>query len=240
MGKQNQHATHSKQERNVSKVPNRALIVYTVVLFAIWTLYTIFIMPKIEANLSYWPIIICKSLIKITVWALPALYLIQRYQTELFVPERKFFRFKMDGVWLAVLAVMFAYLLLRACLAAGAVTGSRLALPKVASNFGWHTVIYTVLVAGITEELVFRAWIFNALYQKMDGLYALVLQAVLFVLIHYPLWLFTGMTVFVLLASSATVFVLGLLFAWSFQKSKSIFVPICLHMVWNLFVSLWG
>jgi len=68
-----------------------------------------------------------------------------------------------------------------------------------------------------------------------------LLNAVMFVIIHYPIWIYRAYTFGDYALSSVSVFLLSILFSWAFIKTKNIFVPIALHMSWNFFtITLWG
>jgi membrane protease YdiL (CAAX protease family) len=48
----------------------------------------------------------------------------------------------------------------------------------------------SVVFVGITEEIVFRGFMLNAQLQKMKLWSAIALNQVLFVLIHFPIWIY--------------------------------------------------
>jgi membrane protease YdiL (CAAX protease family) len=91
-----------------------------------------------------------------------------------------------------------------------------------------------VLFVGITEEIVFRGFLLNTFLKKMKMWYAIALNAVLFYLIHIPIWIYQGQDITFYLSAIVSVTLISALFAYSFIKTKNIFVPIILHMIWNL------
>jgi len=95
-----------------------------------------------------------------------------------------------------------------------------------------------VLFVGITEEIVFRGFLLNMFLKKMRMEYTITINAVLFTLIHYPIWIYRGFGGFDIAIASIQVIALSAGFAYSFIKTRNILVPIALHMVWNLSIHL--
>lgn len=87
--------------------------------------------------------------------------------------------------------------------------------------------ISTIIVAPITEELIFRGLIFTHLRQGMPQVLALLISCVVFGLLHGQLiWM-------------AYAFLLGLLLNWVYIRYRSLLANIVLHMTFNL-VGIWG
>ncbi|HHT97062.1 MAG TPA: CPBP family intramembrane metalloprotease [Clostridiales bacterium] len=82
--------------------------------------------------------------------------------------------------------------------------------------------IYIGLIAPFSEEYIFRGVIFNKAKKVIPFLYANILQAILFGIMH-------GNTV-----QGSYAFVLGLFLGILYERRQSIFAPIALHMVLNL------
>lgn len=76
-----------------------------------------------------------------------------------------------------------------------------------------------VFIAPITEEILFRGLIFGFIKDKLGLTAALLISSAVFGLLHPGHHLST--------------FVMGLAFALLYYRTKSIAVPIVLHMVWN-------
>lgn len=77
------------------------------------------------------------------------------------------------------------------------------------------------IFAPILEELVFRKIIFGSLYKRMNFFWAAILSSVAFGVIHLDLThllIYTGM---------------GLVFSYLYVKTKTIIVPIIVHMGMN-------
>ena len=96
-----------------------------------------------------------------------------------------------------------------------------------------------VLFVGITEEMVFRGWLLNVTVSENRKWLPIIINAVMFLLIHFPIWIKSG--VFIDSFTSLNflcVPILSVIFSWSFIKSKSIWIPITLHMYWDLLMCL--
>jgi membrane protease YdiL (CAAX protease family) len=102
------------------------------------------------------------------------------------------------------------------------------------------SLIGTVFLVGITEEALFRGLFLNALLKKTKAIYALTVSSLMFVIIHLPGWMNNSRFSDPLsaLRDCASIFALGLVFGWTFMKSRNIFIPVFLHMLWNLLMIL--
>jgi len=111
---------------------------------------------------------------------------------------------------------------------------------QISDDFEPVRLIGAVLMVGITEELVFRGFLLNGLLQKMKKELAIATDAILFTLIHYPIWIYFGFDLMTILTSSVAVLVVSVVFALSFIKTKTILAPIAMHMVYNLLFNLFS
>ena len=91
----------------------------------------------------------------------------------------------------------------------------------------------TILIAPITEEILFRGYI----QQKLTELYrfqkALLITSILFVAIHFPGWLLINSvydsSLFQLIDTSLRIFFLSLFLGWLVHKTKSLYPSILVH-----------
>ena len=92
---------------------------------------------------------------------------------------------------------------------------------------------FSLTVPAIPEEMVFRAWIQNALIGKSPSKKRLILSFVitniLFVIIHLSYYFYRGYPLARMLTEGFCVFVMGSVFGLMFYKSKNILVPIFAH-----------
>lgn len=79
----------------------------------------------------------------------------------------------------------------------------------------------TAIVAPITEELFFRGFLFKGLREKYGWVNALIFSSIIFALFHGQL------------ATLIPTFLLGALFAYTYQRTESVYPGMILHFVVN-------
>jgi membrane protease YdiL (CAAX protease family) len=88
------------------------------------------------------------------------------------------------------------------------------------TNLAPWLIAIAIGAAPIFEEFIFRAVLYGGFRRSLDPVRAALCSAALFAIIHPPI-------------SSAPVFVLGLIAAAGYERSRSLVVPIVVHMVYN-------
>lgn len=83
-------------------------------------------------------------------------------------------------------------------------------------------IILAVVVAPVTEELIFRAGLFRYLRTRLPRPVALVVPALVFAVLHGNL------------AAFAPLFALGVFFALAYERTGRIAVPMTAHALFNL------
>lgn len=206
-----------------------ALIVYVIVFYAVWTAWELWAKGLITAAVPnvYLSQFIKSGVIKNLVWTLPALMLINRFRSDVYVGAKEMFTTKGNILRYLPLFLLFTvYLLGGAFLQKGRIA--------VSEAFGLDKLI-VVLFVGITEETVFRGWLLNATLSERKKWLPVAANAVMFLLIHFPVWIHDG--VFVENFRNLgflSILVLSVIFSVTFIKSKSIWIPVALHMYWDL------
>jgi len=212
------------------KLTTGKIAIYCVIFFAIWSVREIVIQPMLLDPLdNVVADIVIGTIIKLLVWTLPAILLIKYFQDDMQISLKEMFTTKLK--WFEE-APIFAIVIVIP-LAQALLFGGRLAIDP---NLVPSRLIGAVIFVGITEEIVFRGFLLNAFLKRMKIWQAVALDAVLFYLIHIPIWIYQGNDITFFFSAIITVVGLSTLFAYSFIKTKNIFVPIILHMVWNLLV----
>jgi len=205
------------------------IIAYCLIFFAIWSVRELIIRPVWLNQFDGLTWHILESSMKLLVWTLPAILLIKYFQDDMWISLKEMFTTKPRWFKGApILSIIIIVPILQAL-----IFGGRLAIRP---DFVPLSLIQGVLFAGITEDIVFRGFLLNAFLKKMKTWQAVALDAVLFYLIHVPLWLYNGHDLGFFLSATINVMALSVIFAYSFIKTKNIFVPIVLHMIWNLLV----
>jgi membrane protease YdiL (CAAX protease family) len=113
-------------------------------------------------------------------------------------------------------------------------TGDKVGLPDQVqsslSSVGWVVfVVFAVIVAPVTEELVYRGLLFRSLRDRYGLLVGITVSSLLFGLVHYQPgpWLDT-------LALQITMVGTGAGLALIYEMRKNILAPIAGHMAFNL------
>ncbi len=209
------------------------LLLYTVIFYGLWTFFELVGKDLLDRLIAEeWLLQLIRSgVIKNLVWTFPALLLTAYFQTEVTVSLREMFTIRVH--WLKFLPIFIFFTVY--ALAGSILLNGTL---KVSSDFGVEKLII-VLFVGITEEMVFRGWLLNATLDSRHAWRAIVINACMFLVIHFPNWIHQG----IFLASFADlsflcILVLSVIFSWTFIKSRSLLVPIFLHMYWDLLVFL--
>ena len=204
------------------------LIVYALLFYAAWAVMEIVLDPLLKAAVTNEVLyaFVKEGIIKGAVWTLPAVLLVQQFDGEVLVPLRALFTNRVN--WLHCLPVL-AFLILWA-IASPLLSGTL----QISESFGWASIV-VVLFVGITEEMVFRGWLLNLTAAKWNTWLAVGVNAVLFLLIHFPCWIAEGRFAAIMSSFSfVSILLLSVIFSVSFLKSKSILVPVALHMLWDL------
>ncbi|MHC5229858.1 CPBP family intramembrane glutamic endopeptidase [Enterococcus sp. LJL99] len=212
-------------EKQKGKVSKKVVVLYGIIFYGIWSVFELSLKPMIDSQL------IKTGMIKNLVWTVPALYLIYHFSSELFIPFKEMFTRKVNWLkWLPLFLGFTVYLLAGCYFNNGGIVLS----PSFNSDL-----FIIFLFVGLTEELVFRGWLLNATIDNKNKWLAILINAVLFLLVHFPIWIHEGVLVEnILNLDFVAVPVLSIIFSLSFIKSRSIFVPITLHMYWDLLMFL--
>ena len=222
-------------ERKLGISKTTALSIYVIVFYGLWTAWEFWVKDIISASISneYVSQFIKSGVIKNLIWTLPAVLLVKRFDSQVYVGLREMFTSKVR-VWkyLPVFLLFSVYLIGASVLLNGGLV--------ISEAFGLRELI-VVLFVGITEEMVFRGWLLNAFIGK-DGSrkwLAIIANSVMFLLIHFPVWIHDG--VFIENFRSfgfLSVLILSGIFGWTFTNSKNILIPVALHMYWDLLMFL--
>ncbi len=206
---------------------------YCVSFYLVWAALNFTLFPFMQSQLSNgWLCEIIEAVIKTLVWALPALLIIKKYESNLLLRYSEIF--KSAFKWKEPLLIAGGFILYN-------LVGSFSQKKEISisESFFVPDIIGAVLIAGFTEELVFRGLILNATFSRLGMNKAIALSGLMFLVIHFPLWMVQGKFIYAFQSGGIiSVFALGCIFSWIFLKTKNIFVPIILHMLWNLLVNL--
>ncbi|GMT49831.1 MAG: hypothetical protein IEMM0008_1370 [bacterium] len=86
--------------------------------------------------------------------------------------------------------------------------------------------VMAIVLAPVFEEILFRGLLFRLLQSKWSTELAALVTSVIFGVIHFSLYALFPITA------------LGMVLAWSYQKSNSLITPIVAHALWNATILL--
>ncbi|NCU38743.1 CPBP family intramembrane metalloprotease [Candidatus Saccharibacteria bacterium] len=203
------------------------LILHTIFFFLIWTVCETWLKSQLFVCQEEW---FREIVLKTIVWTIPALLLIRTFSGSLAIDIKEMLTKHVNWASYTPLFALFSVYLIVSAFVVSGVLG-------VSPQFSLLTV-FIVLSIGVAEELVFRGWLLNAtlrLFGYKRKWFAILLNAFMFLCIHFPLWLYTG-TFYETFANFGFVIVLALsiIFSLVFIKSRSIWPPVMLHAYWNL------
>ncbi len=213
-----------------------ALVIFSILFYASWAVVELILKNAFASFFKDEVVmaLIRDTLIKNLLWTLPALLLIKHFEKDMYVGLKEMRSFKRSDITTLLLLLVFltVYVLL------GVFIRKR-SLP-INENFGTDDII-VVLFVGITEELVFRGWLLNSMLKNPDTdmkkYIALGINAVMFLIIHFPIWISNGSFVTNFTSVSfLSILLLSAVFGMSFIRTKNIFVPIILHSFYDLLV----
>lgn len=218
------------QEKKL-KIP--VLILYALVFYSAWAVWEFWGKRAVSSAFENELLaqFIKSGLIKGLVWVLPAACLIRYFKNSVYIGLRELFTNKVQILpYLPVFLGVSAYLLIAVFLTKGKLA--------VSESFRYSDLVI-VLFVGITEEMVFRGWLLNVTVSEKRKWLPITVNAGMFLLIHVPVWIASGsFAAQVTSLNFLAVPILSVLFSWTFLKSKSIWIPVLLHMYWDLLIYL--
>lgn len=199
----------------------RTVVISYLVFFAGWTLRVVCVdLSGMNAFLSW----VTGFFIHVVWWPLFALFLIKRYSNDLNISLKEMITTKPK---LKILLPLLAFALVYN------IAGFFINSSGYGTKMKLYDLIVTAATVGIFEESVFRGWFLNAISTFVSERKANLISSALFVLIHYPGWIFAGYEFKTIAITSISVYALGLIFGWVFRKNRSIWTGAILHSAWD-------
>lgn len=199
--------------------------------FLFWFIIQVFINVPVNNLSTGWTQEIIIDSVKLVGWLVVGLVLIRRTEPEALAVQQPFkVNWRFSPLYIT-LGLMLVYVL--------GVTLIQKQQLQIQSTFTPEKLGQDFLVVGICEETLFRGYFLNRIRPLVDNQQmALVIQAVLFALIHLPRYLTTypALSVMTIVSQLITVGLLGYLFGWLFLKSRSLWPGIIAHSVWDLLI----
>ena len=218
-----------KNEKKKNIIP---ISTYIILFFIVWAVYEMMIATHIKdiypENIHTFTNLIFKSL----VWILPAYLYLKFYDridpVSYLKLDKNIKKGLIGALALGLFFTLYHFLRIN-------VLGSL----KIDFNISLYTFLNTILLAGIAEEIVFRGFLLNKVWNLFSIKIAIVSSSLLFVFIHYPIWFVRGQTLSLgFVISSLYVFIIGILQGYIFKKTNSLWACIISHSIHNLVVNI--
>ena len=158
----------------------RTVVISYLVFFAGWTLRVVCVdLSGMNEFLSW----VIGFLIHVAWWPLFAFFLIKRYSNDLNISLKEMLTTKPK---LKILLPLLVFALVYN------IAGFFINSSGYGTKMKLYDLIVTAATVGIFEESVFRGWFLNAVSTFVSERKANLISSALFVLIHYPRWIFAG------------------------------------------------
>ncbi len=208
--------------------------------YAAWILRATWFYSWVDLSIPdpLWRLVFSNAL-KFILWVLPAAaYVVWHDRQNPFITMKVSTRINLRGVLTGVgISVMylasitlFEYLIFHHSLAALFHTAPLTILGTLAS----------LSFSPITEELFFRGFVLPKLNENISFWQANLIQAIFFVAIHWPNWIWVGGFHWSLVATSVSILLLGLFLGWLTHRTNSIWPAMGVHIANNFLAAFLG
>ncbi|MDP4182386.1 MAG: type II CAAX endopeptidase family protein [Bacillota bacterium] len=207
------------------------LFIYFLLFYAVWTLHRSISSPYIYENYKGIEGVLINAIIKVLIWAVPVFIYIR------YIDERKPMTFlKLNKR--ALIGLFWGILITLALVGVNLIKVYIFGKGKINIDVSLDNIINVVLITCITEEIVFRGFLLNKLEEFIEFWGANIIAAILFVTIHFPIWIMEGDGI--TLQKVISVMILGILFGYTYKKTDSLWSAILFHGANNFIVSALG
>ncbi|WP_409295342.1 lysostaphin resistance A-like protein [Peribacillus sp. SCS-26] len=213
--------------RSEAKTSNMtALIHYLFIFYCVWAFKEL-ILAKYFYTYGEPQSALIEALLKIFIWIVPAWLYIKYYIFENPITYLKLnVQMKKGMIWGFTLSLLLAvYFIIEVYILHERVFHFLLTLDSCLNTF---------ILAGITEELVFRGLILQEINRRTGFWKANGITSLLFLFIHYPVWIHNGE--FFNWGSHVNIFILSLFFGFVYKKTGSMWSVVILHSFYNFFL----
>ena len=219
--------------RASGKIP--ALIIHAVFFYAFWACWTLWIAPSIKAAANGSLLSeLFGSAVKMLSWFLPAMLLVKKFEPEMHSGLKQMFTEKVPLKSAVLWILLFSAYSGGNCLFA-LFRGNLHINPE----FSLQTHFW-LLVVGITEEAVFRGWMLNATAKSERDWKMILLNGVMFLCIHFPIWIQKGIFVSAFTGFGfLSVILFGAAAGICFLKHKNLLLVVFIHMLYDFILEFW-
>jgi membrane protease YdiL (CAAX protease family) len=208
--------------------------------YLIWILRATWVYSTIDQSIQgdVWRLVF-SNVVKFVLWVLPAAaYIIWCKQQPVLESLKVNTALDKQGlVWATAVSTLYFVIILSVEFFA-----SQRTLAPLSSSSAWAITgtLLSILFSPIIEELFFRGFVLNELETRFGFWKGNLLQALLFVLVHWPNWVWTNGLQQQTLATSGGIFTLATLLGWAAKRTISIWPPVVIHTLNNFIAAFVG
>ena len=204
----------------------KVILIYGIVLYIMWAILEILVVPMTNMNEQIVKEIVCKSIF----WLLPSFYIIKNYNEDMRIKTKELYNIKGFKSWIYVIIISVIMLIIH-MYSTYTINGNI----KISSSFDVIDILEACSI-GLAEEFVFRGCFLNRMIKEKNKILMIILNSILFLFIHFPIWIREGVFIINMVDGLfITVIVLSIVFSWILVKCKSIWGAVILHILWDIF-----
>jgi len=208
---------------------------FLLIFFAVWTLRATVLYAVDLQFPAGTPRLVYASVVKLSLWVVPAwLYVVYVMRASPWRALRLTTPVNLRTLAYMAGGVAFVFAL---AWGTGVLRGRDFPAALVAGAPGWVGAIAPIAPSATMEEILFRGFVLQQLRARMGGWQANLVAALLFVLIHWPNWLWRRGLEPGLLADSGGVFVFAVLAGYLVQRTESLWPGVAAHVANNFAAS---
>lgn len=214
----------------------RQLAIYIPAFLLVWSLRaTVFIGIDESIQSPVWQNVYSNA-VKFFIWVVPVFITLRVCHLPPFAYLKLSTRVNLRGLILA--AIVVAAWLGLVLVGESALTGRSIATLLHHDSFVWLTILASVFVSPICEEILFRGFFLNRLNESLSFWKSNLISAALFMLVHMPYWVSKSGLSGRVVKDMVNVFLLGCLFGWVMKKCNSLYPAIGAHIANNFLSGL--
>ena len=220
---------------NVTKRATAPLAVYLSLFFCAWALRATALLFVDESIRTDFGKAVYSNAVKLLVWVVPAFLYLRLYEKR---PPLRYLKLttRPAAKGLALAAAASALFFAAVVVFERFTSGRNLESLYRASPSAVGLALLSVAVSPVLEETMFRGFVLRELWERAGFLRADVLASALFVLAHWPYWLWANGLSKAMLATSLSIFILSLFLGYVLRWTNSLWPCVAVH-VFNNFLN---
>lgn len=217
--------------------PDRRFLLFLLGFYVAWCLRVVFLLPVDGRIETEWFRQCWSQGLRLTIWILPLVVYLRAIESVGIV------RFlKLDSLPHGRRLVLGSLIIVGFLAASGVVActfqGGGLSKLQTITQFRWLWLFTWAFLVSTVEETLYRGFIFQKLRVTWSFHGANLLTSGLFLLIHWPGWLYMQGLHWGLVPLSASILVISWVLGLLFELTRSLWPPIVLHLLNNVLSSV--